>query len=227
MRLPQLMDSALEAVRRAASITVLYVNVRCLNVAYVDASYAAILDRADLVYCDGTGVRLGARLVGLPIPQRMTGADWIHDLCRLAVRENVSLFLFGSERGVAAGAARVLTYTHPGLRVAGAMDGYRRGRDVVEAINRSDADIVLVGMGTPTQEEWIADHREQLKAPVVWAVGALFDFASGRLPRGPRWMTDHGLEWVCRLVVEPRKLWRRYLIGNPLFAWRVVRRYWI
>jgi N-acetylglucosaminyldiphosphoundecaprenol N-acetyl-beta-D-mannosaminyltransferase len=90
-------------------------------------------------------------------------------------------------------------------------------------MNQVRPDIVLVGMGSPTQEKWIARHRAEIDAPVVWAVGALFDFVTGRIRRGPVWMTEHGFEWACRLVAEPRKLWRRYLIGNPRFIARVVR----
>jgi N-acetylglucosaminyldiphosphoundecaprenol N-acetyl-beta-D-mannosaminyltransferase len=116
---------------------------------------------------------------------------------------------------------------YPGLHIAGTRHGYEAGTDAVEEINRAAADILLVGMGTPTQEKWIADYQDQLDVPVIWAVGALFDFVSGRIPRGPHWMTEHGLEWLCRLAAEPAKLWRRYLIGNPLFLWRVIRSHWL
>jgi N-acetylglucosaminyldiphosphoundecaprenol N-acetyl-beta-D-mannosaminyltransferase len=181
------------------------------------------MERADLVYCDGTGVRLGAWLAGENIPARMTGADWIDDLCALAVRDGLSLFFLGGAPGAASDAADVLQRRHPGLRIVGSASGYNVEAEVVESINRRRPDILLVGMGTPTQEKWIDAHRGALDVPVVWAVGALFDFVSGRIPRGPRWMTEHGMEWICRLVAEPRKLWRRYLIGNPYFFYRVVQ----
>jgi len=226
IRLPELLNIVLHHVRQSTRATVLYVNVHCMNVADDDAAYRRILQEADLVYCDGTGVRLGAWLSGQHLPQRMTGADWIDSLCRLATRERLTLFFIGGAPGAAIDAARVLQDRYKGLKIAGVRSGYDIAPDVIEDINRSCADIVLVGMGTPRQEKWIATHRNQLQAPVVWAVGALFDFASGRIPRGPRWMTNHGLEWLCRLAAEPRKLWRRYLIGNPLFLWRIVRHYW-
>jgi N-acetylglucosaminyldiphosphoundecaprenol N-acetyl-beta-D-mannosaminyltransferase len=164
-------------------------------------------------------------LAGLSIPQRMTGADWIHDLCRRAVREGMSLYFLGGAPGSSADAARLLRVRYPGLRVAGTRHGYSAGTEAVEAINRAEPDILLVGMGTPTQEKWIAEHQDALNVPVIWAVGALFDFVNGRIARGPHWMTEHGLEWLCRLATEPGKLWRRYLIGNPLFLWRIVRKY--
>jgi len=205
----------------------LYVNVHCMNVRARDDRYASILEAADVVYCDGTGVRLGARLAGIPIPARMTGADWIHDLCRFAIARGLSLYFLGGEPGVAAEAARRLQELYPGLTIRGVASGYGEADPSIAEVNSSKPDILLVGMGTPTQEKWIASHRDELDVPVVWAVGALFDFMSGRIPRGPRWMTEHDLEWLCRLAAEPRKLWRRYLIGNPLFVWRVVKTYWL
>lgn len=225
LRLPDLLHRVRTAVVHRCRTTVLYVNVHCLNVAEHDEAYLSTLLRADIVYCDGTGVRLGARLAGQRIPERMTGADWIVDLCRLAVREDFSFYLFGDRPLVVDCAARVLRRAHPGLRIVGTSPGYDVSDRVVQEINATQPDILLVGMGTPGQERWIAVNREALDVPVVWAVGALFGFVSGTIPRGPHWMTAHGLEWLCRLAAEPRKLWRRYLIGIPYFLWRIVKTY--
>ena len=211
------------AARRRA--TILYVNIHCMNVRARDEGLARCLEAADLVYCDGTGVHLASEVAGKPLPARMTGADWIHDLCRLCVRREHSLFLLGGAPGSAQEAATALQVRHPGLRIAGTGAGYDVTSETVQRINASAANIVLVGMGTPSQELWIEEHRHELQAEVVWAVGALFDFVSGRIWRGPPLLTNHGFEWLCRLVVEPRKLWRRYLIGNPQFLWRVIRYY--
>jgi N-acetylglucosaminyldiphosphoundecaprenol N-acetyl-beta-D-mannosaminyltransferase len=221
IRLPALMSAVLAAVKQRDPITIFYVNVHSMNVAQQDTNYRHLLEDADIVYCDGTGVRLAAALMHLEVPERMTGADWIHDLCRLAVRHDLSLFLMGSAGDTASEAARVLAKRYPGLRVAGSAPGYSVGQDTIAAIRQAHPDILLVGTGTPRQERWIMEHRAEVGVPVVWAVGALFEFVSGRIRRGPHWMTDHGLEWLCRLVVEPRKLWRRYLLGNPRFFWRV------
>jgi N-acetylglucosaminyldiphosphoundecaprenol N-acetyl-beta-D-mannosaminyltransferase len=223
VRLPQLLSVVLDAVRASIPVKVHYVNVHTVNLAHAHEDFRHILNAADIVYCDGTGVRFGARLLGLHIPQRMTGADWIHDLCRMAVREDLSLFFLGSSSGVAGQAAAALRVRYPGLRIVGCSSGFGLSDETVGRINQCRPDILLVGMGSPRQERWIAAHRDQLDAPVVWAVGALFEFVSGRIARGPRLMTEHGLEWLCRLAVEPAKLWRRYLIGNPLFIYRVAR----
>jgi N-acetylglucosaminyldiphosphoundecaprenol N-acetyl-beta-D-mannosaminyltransferase len=211
------------SVRGGSRITVMYVNVHCMNLCHDDLQYASMLEAADIVYCDGTGVRLGARIAGGDIPERMTGADWIVDLCRVASNEGLSLFLLGGAPGVAQSAAQCLRAKYPGLKILGTASGYELDHDTVDVLNELRPDIVLVGMGSPTQEKWIAGHRTEINAPVLWAVGALFDFVAGRIRRGPAWMTEHGFEWACRLVAEPRKLWRRYVIGNPRFIARVLR----
>jgi N-acetylglucosaminyldiphosphoundecaprenol N-acetyl-beta-D-mannosaminyltransferase len=113
---------------------------------------------------------------------------------------------------------------YPGLEIAGARDGYFRPEEegaVIEAINGSGARILLVAFGAPRQELWIARWRDRLAPPVAMGVGGLFDFYSGRIPRAPVWMREIGLEWVFRLMQEPGRMWRRYVIGNPLFLYRV------
>lgn len=224
LRLPDLLAEVITRARQRRKSTVLYVNVHCMNVAERDSRYAQILNHADIVYCDGTGVRLAVRLSGQRLPARMTAADFIDDLCLRAERQGLSLFFLGGAAGSAEAAAKELRRRHPDLRILGTAEGFEVGPEVVHRINSLGPDILLVGMGTPTQEKWIDARRNELDAPVVWAVGALFDFVSGRIPRGPEWLTEHGFEWVCRLAAEPKKLWRRYLIGNPYFFWRVIRR---
>jgi len=214
-----------ERIHSRSQTTLLYVNVHCLNLARDDRRYRDILNRAQVVYCDGTGVRLAAWLTGQKLPERMTGADWIWDLASLCVAENYSLYFLGGEAGLADAAATALLRRYPRLRIAGCGTGYGLDPAVTDRINAVRPDIVLVGLGSPTQEKWIAAHREQIDAPIVWAVGALFGFVSGRIPRGPQWMTEHGFEWLCPLAAEPRKLWRRYLIGNPQFFWRLLARH--
>lgn len=209
--------------------TVMYANVHVLNTAYLDPQLRRVLNEADLVYCDGAGVRLGGWLSGGSLPERMTGADWIYALCNHCQETGRSLFFLGGAPAVAAGAAQRLRTQYPGLHIKGTHHGYvhdvaDENAQAVSMINSTRPDIVLVGMGTPLQEKWIASHRSDLDVPVCWAVGALFDYVAGEVPRGPRWMLDHGLEWLYRLWLEPRRLGYRYLIGNPLFCFRVLQR---
>jgi N-acetylglucosaminyldiphosphoundecaprenol N-acetyl-beta-D-mannosaminyltransferase len=206
---------------------VMYANVHVLNTAYHDPELRRILNQADLVYCDGAGVKLGAWLLGHRLPERMTGADWIYELCALCQERGFWLYFLGGEPGIADLAARKLQAQYPGLRIAGTHHGHYKhygpeDDEIIAGINALHPDILLVGLGTPLQEKWIAQHFARLDVPVVWAVGALVDFISGKAPRAPRWMLDHGLEWLYRLLIEPRRMFRRYVIGNPLFLGRVL-----
>ncbi len=206
---------------------VMYVNAHVLNQSRVDPALRDALEDADLVYCDGYGVRLAARALDVEIPHRMTGADWVWDLASLCEQRNVSVYLLGCEPGVAAQAAQRLRRAHADLEVAGSHHGYfemgsPHDERVVEDINARRPDVVLVGMGTPKQELWVQRNAQRLDAKVVWTVGALFDYVSGRVPRAPAALSDNGLEWIFRLAIEPQRMWRRYLVGNPVFLSRVM-----
>ncbi len=229
--LPSLLDAVDRMVTSGGRYTVAYANVHTVNTALDEPDVAEFLRRADLVYCDGNGIRLGALLAGHRLPPRMTGADWIGDLARRAAARGHRLFWLGAEEGVALAAARRLQETVPGLIVAGTHHGYfdRHGADndrVLAAITATEPDIVLVGFGTPLQERWIAANRARLDAPVVWAIGATADFVSGHVSRGPAVLHQHGFEWLARLLVDPRRLWRRYLVGNSRYLARVARERW-
>lgn len=207
--------------------TVAYVNVHVLNTAAEDAPLTEFLAGVDLCYADGKGVVLGARLTGQDLPERMTGADWIHDLADACVTHGWKLGWVGGEDGVTAEAAEVMKAAHPGLDVVATHHGFfeRTGPEhdaLVDKLNAAAPDIILVGMGTPYQEHWVASARHRLHAPVVWCLGATADFISGRTSRGPAFLYNNQ-EWLARLFVEPRRLWRRYLIGNPRFLARMIR----
>jgi N-acetylglucosaminyldiphosphoundecaprenol N-acetyl-beta-D-mannosaminyltransferase len=206
---------------------VMYVNAHVLNKSREDPALRAALEGADLVYCDGYGVRLAAKALDVEIPHRMTGADWIWDLAALCEQRGASVYLLGCEPGVASLAAQRLRRAHPRLSVVGAHHGYIQtgsphDERVIEDINARRPDLLLVGMGTPKQEVWVQRSMERLDVGVAWTVGALFDFVSGRVPRAPATLADNGLEWIFRLAIEPQRMWRRYLVGNPVFLSRVL-----
>jgi N-acetylglucosaminyldiphosphoundecaprenol N-acetyl-beta-D-mannosaminyltransferase len=206
---------------------VMYVNAHVVNRSRANPRLGDALRRADLVYCDGYGVRLAARALHRDVPHRMTGADWIWDLATLCELSGRSIYLLGSEPPTAQQAAARLRRFYPHLDVVGAHHGYfelgtPHAERVIEDIVERRPQIVLVGMSTPKQELWADRYADQLGGAVVWTVGALFDYVSGHTPRAPRWLADNGLEWIFRLAIEPRRMWRRYLIGNPVFLSRVL-----
>jgi N-acetylglucosaminyldiphosphoundecaprenol N-acetyl-beta-D-mannosaminyltransferase len=206
------------------------VNVYGYNLAVDHPWLIDCWNKSEIVFCDGAGVILGARLLGKTIPERITYADWYWRLVQLAESAGFSLFLLGGEDGIADEAAEVLRRLHPHLRIVGVHHGFfdktpgsPENEAVIRQINEAKPDILTVGMGMPVQERWLYDNWDRLDAHVALTGGAVFGYVSGNLTRAPRWMTDHGLEWLGRMLVEPGRLWQRYLIGNPQFFYRVLK----
>ena len=204
--------------------TLVYVNAYCLNTACTDVQYRNILNQADLVYPDGMGVVWAGRWLNGARLEKLAGWVWLPDVCKLAVAQNWGIYLLGGKLGIADQAAEIIKNRYPGLRILGAADGYfirKSEAEVLHEITTLKPQILFVGMGAPRQEKWCALHRTAICAPIVWAVGALFDTVTGIEPLAPPWFNTLGLEWLWRLLRDPRGKWRRYLIGNPLFLWRV------
>jgi len=210
--------------RRGPTSHVVLANAHTLNLAAADPGYRDVLSRAALVLRDGVGVELAARLAGAHPGHNFVGTDFVPALLRvLGAREpGASVYLLGGGDGVALEAAHRLRRDTPGLRVVGVETGYGDLEGSVALIHAARPDVLLVAMGNPLQELWIARHGDELGAGVAIGVGALFDYLAGRVPRAPRWVLRLRGEWLFRLVVEPRRLWRRYVVGNPRFLLRVL-----
>jgi len=215
-----------QAACRDCSCSVFFVNPDCLNKMVTDRDYFHVLQQADYVLPDGIGLTLAGKLLKTPLKENINGTDMLPFLCKMAVSHGHSLFLLGGRPGVAAQAARRLSERYQ-VSIVGAAHGYfdrfKESQQVIDQINLSGADILLVGLGAPEQEKWIMRHRHRLTPRVLMGVGGLFDFYSGTIKRAPVWMREIGLEWVYRILQEPGRMWRRYVIGNPLFLYRVVR----
>lgn len=226
----ELHDRIAQAIEGHRHELVLNVNVHCLNLAAENPWLRDFLNRSEIVFCDGAGVILGARILGHAIPERITYADWTWQLANFAEQHGYSLFFLGAKPGIAQKAADNLRAVHPNLIIAGVQDGYfekspghPQNQAVISAINDARPHILLIGMGMPLQEEWLCQNWDRIQTNVALTGGAVFDYLSGELTRAPRWMTDNGLEWLGRLVIEPQRLWKRYLVGNPQFIWRVLK----
>lgn len=195
-----------------------------------EPAYRALLLAADTVpLADGTPMTVGALLTGQGRISRCPGADLLEAAAaRAAAADGTSFYLLGGGGGVASELATRLSDRHPGLRIAGhATPPFGDWSDeesarLADAVVASEADIVWLGVSAPKQEIWAARWAPRMGLPVV-CVGAAFDFLSGRKPRAPRWMRGIGLEWLFRLLSEPRRVWKRYLVGNAVFVLDLLR----
>ncbi len=196
------------------------VNASKLVLASEDARLREILRRADLVTADGMSVVWGAKLVGARLPGRVTGIDTMERLVARAADRGWRVFFLGAKREAVEGAVENLRRAHPALVVAGLRDGYFSGKEaeVVAEIRAARPDLLFVAMGSPAQERFLTDHLDEMAVPFSLGVGGSFDHVAGHVRRAPVWMQRIGLEWFHRLALEPRRLWRRYLIGNARFA---------
>ncbi len=206
-------------------------NPHSLEVARSDRLFQDALQQADLVLPDGIGVVLASRLLGGGIRDRVTGSDIFWQLCRaLSEKGGRRVFFLGSTEATLARIAAKLPVDFPGIGQAGyysppfkAEFSDSDNEAMVAAVNRVKPDVLWVGMTAPKQEKWIRQFRDQLDVPFIAAVGAVFDFYAGVVKRSPRAFQRVGLEWLPRLWQEPRRLWRRNLVSNPMFVLHVLK----
>jgi exopolysaccharide biosynthesis WecB/TagA/CpsF family protein len=210
-------------IRERKPVRLAFVNANLANMAHEDARLRASLGHF-LLFNDGAGIKLASLLLhGQPFPSNLNGTDftpYFLDRCRTPL----NVFLLGARPQVLAKVEALFTARWPRHCLVGCQHGYfgaaEEGR-VCDAIRNARPDIVLVGMGNGIQEQWV-ERLVPGCALSAWGVGALFDFLAGEFRRAPLWMRRCGIEWVYRLMLEPRRMWRRYLIGNPKFLLRVL-----
>jgi N-acetylglucosaminyldiphosphoundecaprenol N-acetyl-beta-D-mannosaminyltransferase len=205
-------------------------NVDHVVMADHDERFRRAYEGAALSLADGMPILWAARLLGAPLPEKISGSDLMLPLMRRAEREGWGVYILGGAPGVGATAAERLVARFPGIAIAGFdapridMNAPEASRaDVLARVRASNAHLVLVAFGAPKQELWIAEAAPHLRPAVLLGVGAAIDFIAGTAKRAPLWMSASGLEWLYRLSREPRRLWRRYLIRDPEFLLIVLR----
>lgn len=224
------MDEAVELILNSSSSVqksqLAFVNPDCLNIAWTHPDYKNVLQASQQLLPDGIGIHLGCRILDVALKANVNGTDLFPKLCARVAQTGQSLFLLGARPGVAQTCADNMLQRFPGLNICGTHDGYfddAQAERVIDEINQANPSILLVAMGAPLQELWIAEHRAKLQVKVTMGVGGLFDFYSGEIARAPLWLREMGMEWCWRIVQEPARMWRRYVIGNPVFLYRVWR----
>ena len=177
---------------------------------------------------DGQPLVWLSKLLGFKESERVAGPDLMQELCRLSPEKGYRHFFYGGAEGIPERLKTMFEETYPGIKIVGTFSPPFRpltreeDENVVKLINDSKPDFLWVGLGAPKQEQWIADHLDRIQAPVQVGVGAAFDFFTGNVLRAPVWMQRAGLEWLFRLLKEPRRLWKRYFIYNTMFLFCLI-----
>jgi N-acetylglucosaminyldiphosphoundecaprenol N-acetyl-beta-D-mannosaminyltransferase len=209
---------------RRDSRVVCICNTHSVVTARTDREFHKVISGADMATADGAPVAFMLRRLGHVDQQRINGPDLMWKYCEHAARVGQSMYLYGASEGTLELLRQRLAGSFPDLKIAGAFSPPFRALSVeederiVRTINDSGAGVVWVGLGCPKQEMWMASHRGRINAVMI-GVGAAFDYHAGTIKRAPLWVQRNGLEWLHRLISEPRRLWRRYLVTNSLFIW--------
>lgn len=219
----EFVDMATDWATRGERASIIGVNAYVVNLCAKDPAMAAAVARADLLLPDGHSVVLAAGFNRYRHQGRVAITHMHADMAASWVAAGLRVFLWGSRPGVGAQAAHRL-HTEFGLNIVGVRDGYTEGtdQDIIAEINATGADILFIGLGSPKQEVWLDAHRDELK-PVALTCGGWLDWTAGVRKPCPEWIYRFGLEWAYRLAQEPRRLFKRYVIGNPTFLLRVLR----
>lgn len=215
----------IEWIDSAKGYSVCLANVHMVMEAFDDQEFADIVNDADMVIPDGKPIGIAQSLMGSCPPHQIRGLDFVHALCHLSEKNHLQIGLYGGKDSELVVQVKnklesmcpllTISYMHsPPFRPLSPLED----KAVVDEINASDVDILLVGIGCPKQEIWMAGHKDHLSCVMV-GVGAVFDFLSGEKKVAPKWMQAVGLEWLFRLLSEPNRLWKRYLKQNPRFIW--------
>jgi N-acetylglucosaminyldiphosphoundecaprenol N-acetyl-beta-D-mannosaminyltransferase len=206
------------------STSIFFLNAHCFNVSLKDDVYLSALMNADLLLNDGAGIKFGAKLIGLRFKENMNGTDFIPHILELAAKKNKKVFLLGSEAGIAMKAKNNIETQIPDIIIVGCESGYFNEEKENEILSKIEpADILIVGMGVPRQEKWIYANRSRLpNVGILIAGGAIIDFCAGKFVRAPKLLRKFQMEWVYRLALEPKRLFKRYAFGNLKFISHVL-----
>ncbi|AQS85219.1 MAG: WecB/TagA/CpsF family glycosyltransferase [Acetobacter aceti] len=217
-----------EVVRQRGAARVINANAHCVTLSQKQLWMRGLFDQAEIAFCDGAGVQLASVFLTGKNLHRTTPPEWIGDMLS-ALGDAANVFWLGGEQDVAEKAAAVFSRKY-GCRTAGVQHGFfdvtpgsPEAESVIEKIVAAKPSVLLLNMGMPRQERWLWDNWNRLPPLVAITAGALVDHAAGRVSRPPRWVANLGLEWLVRLSREPKRLWRRYLLGLPCFGVYVMR----
>lgn len=201
---------------------IFFLNAHCYNVAQKDKKYKEILNDADFVLNDGIGISIAAKIFNVELNENHNGTDFTPRVLELANQKKSRVFLLGGEKGVAEEAASNIKNKYSDIEMLGYYEGFfQDDYKIINKINDFKPDILIVGMGVPIQEKWINQYKKELNCTLILGVGAFLDFTANKVKRAPIIYRKLKLEWLYRLIQEPKRLWKRYLLGNVIFLYYI------
>lgn len=197
------------------------INASKVNLMEKDKGLQKIVNQCPLINADGASIVWAAKKLGIPLNERVTGIDLFLKLIELANEKHYKIYLFGAKEEVVVKVKQIFEEKYPNLIIAGYRNGYFKENDeeeIVRNMSESCADMMFVAFSSPKKEYWVNKYLQQLNIPFVMGVGGSFDVVAGITDRAPLWMQNHGLEWFYRFIQEPRRMWKRYIVGNAKFV---------
>ncbi len=186
-----------------------------------------VIAACPIVNADGQSVVVASRLLRQPLPERVAGIDLFTELVKQAASDGRSVYFLGARDEVLDEMIRRFRASYPELRIAGSRNGYWESDDeVVRTVRDAHPDLLFLAIPSPRKEFWLAEHMPAMEVPFAMGVGGSFDVVAGKVKRAPVWVQRIGCEWVYRLVQEPRRMWKRYLVGNTSFMWLTAKEMW-
>lgn len=204
------------------------VNVAKLVYSQKDTNLRNIINSCPLINIDGAGIILGAKLLGINIPERVTGIDLMQKLVEYSALKGYRVYFFGAEEEIVKKVVDIYKENYPELTIAGYRNGYysdEEEENIVLDIKNSEADILFVAMGSPKKEIFLSKYSEKMKVPFTMGVGGSFDVVAGKVKRAPKWMQAINAEWIYRLIQEPKRMWKRYAITNSIFLAMLIKEF--
>jgi len=226
--IPILHKKIIEYIEKGIKSLILNVNIHAVNIAQRDHKFRGILNSSPIVFCDGYGVKMGAWILNKSIPEVISYGEWIWDLSELCSRRNYKLFILGGYPGDSEKVANRLKSKYNTLNVVGTHHGFfdksgMESNSIIEKINENSPDILLCSFGMPMQEKWLNKNYKNINAKVFLAGGGCVDLLSKRVPSPPSWLLNTGFRWLFRFTYEPKRVFKRYIFGNPLFVFNIIK----
>ncbi len=226
LTIQEAIDEIEALIKKGKSSYIVTPNAAQLVLLQKDKEFKKVYESAHLALPDGMSVIWASKILGAPLQARITGTELLFSLLGTSCKKNYKIFLLGGGKQIIEEVNKNLQLKFPNLQIVGNQHGYfSDDREIIEKINKTQADILFIGLGFPKQEKWIYHNLDQLSIKVAVCIGGVFDVVAGKTKRAPEWMQKAGIEWFFRLIQEPQRLWKRYLVGNIIFIWLVFKEF--